>query len=138
MADGSSGVPMRRATDLGRRSRLRAWWQTNGVQVIVFALLAVIVAGELSDFVNDRAQERRDELQACVVANLSETAGESLRRLRIQAPVIEAAGKLITAATPEERAEAEEALRVAVREREDDLEGQDPDDLARPEDCEGG
>lgn len=135
MVDASSSIPQRRASDLGPRARLRHWWTENGVQVVVFALLAVIVAGEASDYFNDRQQAERDEFQSCVIANLSESSSESLRRLRIQAPVIEAAGDLLTAATPEERRAIEAELRVALAERDEDLGS--VADLPAPEDCAG-
>ena len=131
-AEDPTPVTHQRETDRGRRARLRVWWRENGVQVVVFALLGVIVAGELSDFVNDRAQERRDSYQACVIGNLSEQSAESVRRLRIQAPIIDAAGTLITG-TVEQRRQAEEELRLALQDREDELDN--VEDLPKPEDC---
>lgn len=129
MVDVAGSSPQGRAEDGGRRARLRTWWTVNGVQVVVFALLAVIVAGEASDFLNDRAQADRDEHQECVLGNAVEQGAESLRRLREQAPTIQAARQIIAAQTPAERLAAADQLRdVGVPEFEGPL--------AEPEDCE--
>jgi hypothetical protein len=132
---GVAGSPKRRSTDRHGPSRWRVWWGVNGIQVIVFALLGVIVAGEASDLYNDRQQATRDEVQSCVLGNLAETNSESLRRLRIQAPVIEAAGKLITAMTPDERDAAEATMRRALAERVDHMDDVDPTRLPTVDDC---
>lgn len=138
MADAGSSttrLERTRASDGGLRSRARGWWRENGVQTVVFLLLGVIILGEVSDFVNDREQEQRDDLQACIVGNLSQTTSESLRRLRIQAPVIEAAGDLLTADTLEERRRIEAELRDALAERDEDLAEIGPNDLPAARDC---
>lgn len=131
--DDAGSTPMRlertRASDAGIRGRLRGWWSENGVQTVVFLLLGVIVAGEVSDFYNDRSQERTNDSLVCSVGNLSEQSSESLNRLRLQAPTMTAARQIIAADTAAERlAAAEELRRVGVPEF-------DTHDLAEPEDC---
>lgn len=139
MADASSGrsrADYSRTGDQGWRSRAREWWAANGVQVVVFVLLGVIVAGEVSDYFNDREQARADTKQeatnealVCAVGNLSEQSSESLRRLREQAPTLQAARAIIAAQTVEERLAAAEAL------REVGVPTFDSDELAEPADC---
>jgi predicted RecB family endonuclease len=131
--DDAGSAPMRlartRASDAGIRGRLRGWWSENGVQTVVFLLLGVIVLGEVSDFYNDRSQDRTNDALVCSVGNLSEQSSESLNRLRQQAPTMTAARQIIAADTAAERlAAAEELRRVGVPEF-------DNDELAEPEDC---
>lgn len=125
----ASSSPQRRSTDTSPAARARVWWSQNGVVVAMFVLLGVIMAGEVSDFLNDRAQERRDRHQECVLGNAVEQGAESLVRLREQAPTMQAARAIIAAQTPEERlAAADELRRIGVPTF-------DAADLAKPEDC---
>jgi predicted negative regulator of RcsB-dependent stress response len=124
------GSPARRATDQGVFARFRLWWSENAVQFIVLCLLAVIVAGELSDFFNDREQAARDQHQECVLGNAVEQSAESVRRLRAQSPVLDAARRLISAESQKEEAEAVADLKAEGVPRFSNA------DLAEPEDCE--
>jgi 4-amino-4-deoxy-L-arabinose transferase-like glycosyltransferase len=129
MVDDASSHPRRRASDRGRTHAAAAWLRENGVPVAIFVLLGIIVLGEAADFIDDREQARRDRQAACIIGNLSESTAESVRRLREQAPVLEAARVLIAADDP-----AEEAAAVAML-RGTDIPRFDPDDLAKVRDC---
>lgn len=124
--------PQRRRTDgAGWRRRLE---RETVVAIATFVLLAVIVSGEVRNLFDDRAATHREQRQACVLDNLVQQNDENLRRLRLQAPVIDAASDLITARTPEERAAVEEELRKRVEERQQNQDTLN-DHLAVAKDC---
>lgn len=123
--------PLRRSSDRPPPLwwRWRFWTRDTWAAIIMFALLGVIVLGELSDFYNDREQTKRDTHQECLLGNLADTNVESIRRLRAQAPVLEAARKLIGAQSDAEKLAAVNELRAVGVPRFD------ASSLAKPRDC---
>jgi len=103
-------TPRRRRSDLKGWRRFapsrRAFYESS-----IMVLLAVIVVTTLST--NSRADKATTNSgrAVCALEDVGRALNESVELARAQAPVIEAARRLVTAKTPEDYAAAEEALR---------------------------
>ena len=108
-------IPRRRKSDLKPwYLRWLLWDRDDWVQVVVVSLLAILVLSQVSDTLKDRAQSRVNDRIACQVDNVAQTNNESIRRLREQAPVMEAGRELAEADDPVEEAKAVQKLRERV------------------------